>query len=378
MSTDVLILNTAVSDFRSKEFSFVEKLTGPGGLAKCKTSDMPAYTQEQYKQWIDAGMVTAGGPGNTAPLIAKAGLKAAVGVNLGKGDFDGLDAQGRYFYDMMTKNNVDMSQTFVHDSLPTGTTFIYEKINNERGGLAYFPNANNDFDFEYFKKSVEKLNPKIVFYMYSGLSDRGDANGGKDLADFIKWCRQKGIVTLVDSHTLTGNPQKLIEEKAIIAEYALLKPLLGELDIFFTSYDEARMIANTFEENIAEQDFIINFLRFLSSRYENFKIFGVTVKDGAYVVYKDAKGNTAEPKKITSRFMGQGVKDLVGAGDSFRAGVVTYLAKNIEKLKNDEIDIEEAIQMGNLFASLYIKALLNDRYGNIKSFKKMLEMVRGQ
>ncbi|OQA01627.1 MAG: pfkB family carbohydrate kinase [Planctomycetes bacterium ADurb.Bin401] len=378
MSTDVLVLNTAVTDFRSKEFSFVEKLTGPGGLAKCKTSDMPAYTQEHYKQWIDAGMVTAGGPGNTAPLIAKACLKAAVGVNLGKGDFGGLDAQGRYFYDMMAKNNVDMSQTFVHDSLPTGTTFIYEKINNERGGLAYFPNANNDFDFEYFKKSVEKLNPKIVFYMYSGLSDRGDANGGKDLADFIKWCRQKGIATLVDSHTLTGNPQKLIEEKAIIAEYALLKPLLGELDIFFTSYDEARMIANAFEENIAEQDFIINFLRFLSSRYVNFKIFGVTVKDGAYVVCKDAKGNTAEPKKITSRFMGQGVKDLVGAGDSFRAGVVTYLAKNIEKLKNDEIDIEEAIQMGNLFASLYIKSPLNDRYGNIKSFTKMLEMVRGQ
>ncbi|MEN6384238.1 MAG: PfkB family carbohydrate kinase [Phycisphaerales bacterium] len=378
MSVDVIILNTAVADFRSNEFTFTEELAGPGGLARCKTKDMPEYTQNQYKNWIDKGMVTAGGPGNTAPLIAKAGLKVAVGVNLGKGDYNGLDAQGRFFYDTMTKYNVDMSQTFIHPNLPTGTTFIYEKINNERGGIAYFPNTNNDFDFEYFKKSIEKLKPKIVFYMYSGLSDRGDANEGRDLANFIKWCRRNGIVTIVDCHTLTGNPQKLIEGKAIVPEYKLLKPLLPELDIFFTSYDEARMIANTFGENIPEQDFIINFLKYLSNKYYNFKIFGVTVKDGAFVVYKDAKGNITGPEKITSKFMGKGVTDLVGAGDSFRAGVVVYIAKNIDKFKNDTIDIEQAIQMGNLFASLYIKSPLNDRYGNIKLYNEMLDIINGK
>ena len=31
--------------------------------------------------------------------------------------------------------------------------------------------------------------------------------------------------------------------------------------------------------------------------------------------------------------------------------------------------------MGNLFASVFIKAPLEDRYGNIKSFQKMLDMV---
>jgi len=382
MSIDVLILNTAVSDFRSDEFAFTEKLAGPGGLARCKTQDMPAYTQKQYVQWIDKGMVTAGGPGNTAPLVAKAGLKVAVGANLGKGDFNGLDAQGRFFYDTMTKYNVDMSQTFIHPNLPTGTTFIYEKVNHERGGLAYFPNANNDFDFEYFKKSVEKLSPKIVFYMYSGLSDRGDANGGRDLADFIKWCKAKGIVTIVDSHTLTGNPQKLIDEKASVPEYKLLEPILPELDIFFTSYDEARMIENTIGQrgrydNISQEEYIKNFLDFLAQRFINFKIFGVTVKDGAFVVYKDAKGNLTGPQKITSRFMGQGVTDLVGAGDSFRAGVVTYIAKNIDEFKNGKIDIEQAIQMGNLFASLYIKAPLNDRYVNIKPYNDILEKIKG-
>jgi hypothetical protein len=38
----------------------------------------------------------------------------------------------------------------------------------------------------------------------------------------------------------------------------------------------------------------------------------------------------------------------------------------------------EAVQMGNLFASLYIKAPLNDRYGNIRTFDKMLKVVRSE
>lgn len=387
MSIDVFILNTAVADFRGGEFKFTERLAGPGGLARCRTVDMPSYTQKLYKQWIDEGLATAGGPGNIAPLIAKAGLKVAVGVNLGKGDYNGLDAQGRFFYDTMVKCNIDMSQTFIHQILPTGTTFIYEKGGNERGGIAYFPNANNDFNFEYFRSSVEKLSPKIVYYMYSGLSDRGDANGGQDLADFIKWCKLKGIVTIADSHTLTGNPQKLIKSKTSIYEYKLLEPLLPELDIFFTSYDEARMIENTIGKkgryvNISEEEYIIYFLKYLSERFwnssNNSRIFGVTVKDGAFVICRDSFGDISIPKKITSRFMVGDVKDLVGAGDSFRAGVIAYIARNIGKFRNGKIEVEQMVQMGNLFASLYIKAPLNDRYSNISKYTKMINIITSE
>lgn len=384
MSIDILILNTAVVDFRGGEFGFVEKLAGKGGLARGKTKDMPACTQQQYKDWIDSGKATAGGPGNTAPLLSKAGIKTAVGVNLGKGEFDGLDANGRFFYDTMLTNNVDMSTTFIHQSLPTGVTFVYDKPCGDRGGIAYFPNANNDFDFNYFKPAVEKLSPKIVFYMYSGLSDRGDANNGKDLADFMKWCNSKGITTIADSHTLTGNPEKLIEAKASVAEYKLLEPLLSELDIFFTSYDEARMIENTLGQQgkyigISEEEYISYFLKYISGSFwkqnNNARVFGVTVKDGAFVICRDAQGNITAPQKITSKFMIGDVKDLVGAGDSFRAGFVAYIAKNIEKFRNDKIDIEEAVQMANLFASLYIKAPLNNRYSTIGKYEKMLDVI---
>ena len=160
--THILILNTAVLDVRSSDFCFVDPLVGAGGLVKCATVDMPSYTQAQIQAYIEAGCATAGGPGNTAPLVARAGLRVAVGVNLGKGEYGGLDVQGRFFYDTLTRSGVDMSGTVVHLMLPTGTTFIHEVPGGERGGIAYFPNANNDFDFEAFKPLVVRLKPRVV------------------------------------------------------------------------------------------------------------------------------------------------------------------------------------------------------------------------
>jgi sugar/nucleoside kinase (ribokinase family) len=385
MAVDVLILNTAVTDLRRPDFEFVDELVGKGGLAKCETKDMPDYSQQQLHQWIQQGFATAGGPGNSAPLIARTGLKVAVGVNLGKGDYDGLDAQGRFFYDIMTANGIDMSATVVHPTLPTGTTFIRSTTGDDRGGIAYFPSANDDFDFELFKPAVERLKPRIVYYMYSGLSDRGDANGGRDLARFVKWCRSRGAVTIVDSHTLTSNPHELIEAGESVKEYKLLEPLLPELDLFFTSCDEAKLIENTLAgkrpwSKFDEDENNVHFLDFLTERFwrkdRRTRLFGVTVNDGAYERHIEPSGRISGPNRIKSRFMAGEVVDLVGAGDSFRAGLITYLANNLERFKDGTIDFAEAVQMGNLFASLYIKAPLNDRYGNIKCYDKMLKAVR--
>jgi sugar/nucleoside kinase (ribokinase family) len=248
---------------------------------------MPGYSQGQIKQWIDGGFATAGGPGNTAPLIARTGLKVAVAVNLGKGDYGGLDAQGRYWHDVMTANGIDMSATYAPPTLPTGTTFIHSIPSGERGGIAYFPNANNDFDFGNFMDAVERLRPRIVYYMYSGLSDRGDANGGQDLAEFIQWCRSKGAVTIADSHTLTGDPQKLIAEGKPVKEYRLLEPLLPSWTCSSPPYDEARLIEHAQPKarqgNLEEHAYNVHFLEFLtrrSGRMTSGPLFGVTVSDG--------------------------------------------------------------------------------------------------
>ncbi len=384
MACDVLVLNTAVTDFRREDFDFADALVGKGGLAKCPTEDAPDFPQQQLKRWIDAGCATAGGPGNTAPLMAKAGLSVALAVNLGKGRFNGLDAQGRFFHDTMTANSIDMSGTYVHPDLPTGTTYIHQTVGGERGGIAYFPGANDDFDFEIHKKTVERLGPKVVYYMYSGLSAGGDANNGKDLAEFIKSCRKLGSITIVDSHTLTGKPQDLINSGKPVPEYNLLLPLLGELDLFFISSDEAKMIENTIKapkdwQNVDEDEAIVDFLDFLTERFcgdnKRTRLFGVTVSSGAYEKHIAPDCTTAPPGRIDSRFMAGQVIDLVGAGDSFRAGLLTHIVRNLNAFKDGSMDFAEAVQMGNLFASLYIKAPLSDRYKS-RSYEKMLRVVR--
>ena len=386
MATDVLILNTAVLDLRSPDFEFTDRLVGAGGLAKCATSEMPSYTQEQLKAYVDRGCATAGGPGNTAPLLARAGLRVAVGTNLGTGTFDGLDIQGRTFYDILTKNGVDMSATVVHPKLPTGTTFIHEVPNGERGGIAYFPNANNDFDFETYKAHVKRLAPGVVYYMYSGLSDRGDANGGKDLADFVAWCRSQGSITIVDSHTLTGNPHELIASGRPVPAYGLLSPLLSGLDVFFTSVDEAKMIRNTVDtghrtHGLDDRASCLSFLDFVTARFagkgrRRTQLFGVTVSNGAYAKLVGPDDRVHETVFCPSRFMAGSVIDLVGAGDSFRAGLSAVLSRQREAFLNGTLNVEEAVQTGNLMASLYIKSPLNDRYGSIANFDALLAVVR--
>ncbi|MFW6413666.1 MAG: carbohydrate kinase family protein [Verrucomicrobiota bacterium] len=386
-NVDILILNTAVLDIRSSAFDFVDRLVGPGGLAKCDTADMPDYSQEQLRQLIREGRATAGGPGNTAPLLAKTGLEVAVGANLGGGDYGGLDVQGRMFYDILADSGVDLSPVKVHPTLPTGTTFIYDAVAKDRGGIAYFPNANNDFDFADFKPYVERVKPDVVYYMYSGLSDRGDANGGRDLAEFIRWCRELGCITIVDSHTLVADPRASIESGAPVEAYHLLEPLLPELDIFFTSGDEAKMIVNTLEgprkwSEFNEEDNLKYFLQFLVNNFtrhrDHARLFGVTRSKGAMACYIRQDDSVLGPEMFYSDFMDLKVVDLVGAGDSFRAGMLSYVARHAEAFKAGEINVEEAIQMGNLTASLYINAPLEDRYSKIKSFEKMLAKLQGK
>ena len=164
----------------------------------------------------------------------------------------------------------------------------------------------------------------------------------------------------------------------------LLIPLLPHLDIFFTSCDEARLIENTLgpasTNDTNDDSYILHFLDYLRSKSwaapERVRLFGVTVSDGAWHIHSWPDGTVSKAVKTTSRFMDGEIVDLVGAGDAFRSGLITYIAKNVDAFKDGSINFDEAVQMGNLFASLYIKAPLDDRYAHISPFDEMLEKLR--
>src|SRR3989338_569072 len=394
MPIDVLVLNTAVVDLRSPDFTFCDQLVGKGGLAKCRTEDMPLHSQEQIADLIRQGKATAGGYGNNAPLMARAVLSVAALSGFGKGEHETidhrllLDAQCKFYYDTMASSGINMTFAYANPTLMTGTTFIHDASGGERGGIAYFPNANNELNFSGAKAVIELLQPRIVYYMYSGLSDCGDANGGKDLADFIKGCRGQGAVTIADTHCLTGHVDEALRGTQIVAGYNLLGPLLPEVDIFFCSTDEAGMIARNTEllgnfakSRLVDPTFPSHFINKQIERRKKeesrTRLYVVTCSTGAYQGGIMPDRHYSMARKVTSNFLTDQLVDLVGAGDSFRAGLITYIANNLEAWRNGSIDIAKAVQMGNLFASIFISAPLNDRYSGVLPYKTMNVVVEG-
>jgi hypothetical protein len=145
------------------------------------------------------------------------------------------------------------------------------------------------------------------------------------------------------------------------------------------------MMANTLNgprnwHTFSEDANNIYFLDYLTGRFwsegDRTRLFGVTVSNGAYEKHISLNGLVRGPNKVESRYMVGEVVDLVGAGDAFRSGFLVYISRNLDEFRHGSMDFGEAVQMGNLFAALYIKAPLQDRHANIQTYNKMLKVVR--
>ncbi len=125
---------------------------------------------------------------------------------------------------------------------------------------------------------------------------------------------------------------------------------------------------------------IPGFLHWLGRTFPSpgrWRLLGVTVSDGAYATMVGPTGCIESVRHVRSRYLSDEVVDLVGAGDSFRAGLIGYLARNAGAFRVGGMNVEEAVQMGNLMACLYIKSPLDDRYGSIPDYARLLDIVRG-
>lgn len=311
-----------------------------------------------------------GGIGNVA-LPA-----SALGINTGIVGYVGDDRLGKHFLRKIQKYGVYISGVITEPEYNTDFSYIPQDRNGSRAGIKFCESAGKHFDLTN-KRIMEifyLLNPKIVQISYSGLFEEGaDRDGGKKLAEGIRLIKDNlDSLVMVDTHTYTGKLER----------YDYLKPALEVSDMFICSYDEARLISERFyiKSGETKEDKIDSFLSYLEEHYckgDSARLYAVTTSETISILYYKPNKQT-ERIKFDNWFTTtiEHIYDTTGAGDSFKAGLNSYILNHLQEFKEGTINIQEAVQFANLIARLYIsekgiEAFKGyDYYGLIRSVSK--------
>ena len=107
-------------------------------------------------------------------------------------------------------------------------------------------------------------------------------------------------------------------------------------------------------------------------------------KKTAFTIYRDKHANLRYLKDRIIAVIGYGKQGRTQAKNLRDSGLDVIIglpkgSKSKRLARQDGFEVystEKAIQLGNLFAALYIKAPLQDRHANIQTYDKMLKLVR--
>ena len=108
-------------------------------------------------------------------------------------------------------------------------------------------------------------------------------------------------------------------------------------------------------------------------------MFGVTRSDGIYLLGNSDYQDPSEGLFVPTRFLKGMNTDLVGAGDSSRAGIAISLLGDLLGWHAGYFgtgDFAEAGEMANLTSAMYVNSKPGD-YSLIPSHQRALSVVRG-
>lgn len=359
----------------------LRKLAPPDTLFRADPCEMP-YLPPQFQQdVIDHGLARAGGQSNLTPQIALAGLKAYGMGTLGSSGLGNADPIGQFLGEDMMKWGITPN-VGVHSYYQTGTTLIVPGPADRRPGIVYCPYANLETNLEKVFADLSQVKPTVLHWMYLSLMGESD----KKLPQFFSACRNQFSPLIgLDVHTL--KPSRSILSKGSINALKLLPFVLPHVDVFFCSDDEAGLVARLLklpncpreipkDDAEAKRDFTKVFLSDLYEKCAAPKpwapVFGVTDRHGA--TFLAGERVTRVVSNYDVDFSNWPV-NRVGTGDAFRSGVLMYYAKHANEFKECSVDHFNAVQFGNLVATLSMSGSPENRWENIASFDQMLRVV---
>lgn len=282
---------------------------------------------------IDSIAIYSGGCAMNAGIdMAKIGLKTAILGNVGNDSF------GAFLSGELEKYGVDTAGISVDKNEQTSASIVISASTGERSFL-HVVGANASFSYDDINWDVIEKS-RIVFVAGTMLMDTFD---GEHCARVLKKCKEMGKTTVLD--TAWDSKGRWMD---------VLAPCMPYIDVFMPSIDEAIELAGGEKEPAKIADYFFSL-----------GVKQVVIKLGSQGCYlretKDSEGVVIPCFKVKA-------VDTTGAGDSFCAGFLSGMAKNLS--------FEECGRFANAVGAHCVQAV--GASTGIRSYEEIQEFILKQ
>ena len=279
--------------------------------------------------------ISPGGIGNAVSAIS------GLGVSLGVSTRVRRDVFGEYLLGCWRDMGVDATGVVIDDNLSTGAAVVLNHTSErtpfyDQGANAAF--GVGDVPREYIESC------KVFLIFFAGVLPSLD---GQPMLDLVRACHENGAAVILDLSDKLG------------ADYSSVIDCLPYVNLVVNSVEAERMTG------CKEPSEAVKRLYGMAGDALGIKCLAVTSSDAVSYIYE----MDGSPISKTSRspFYGMPVKDVVGAGDAFRAGLAVYISNYYEQWWNGVLDWDKAFAHASAVAYLYLSRAkdagpLSDRY----------------
>lgn len=261
---------------------------------------------------INKPILACGGDAlNVAISLSKLGMNVAIAGRIAD------DMAGQFILSECKEYGVDTSSVVFDDQYSTATTVVLIDNTGERHFL-----TNNEIFSNLEIHDIKKSSINEVDFVYFGSAMSFPKMDDGGIASLFEFAQAKGKTTIMDAAINSSNPADDWLER--------LSPAFKHTDYFFPSLCEAKMLTG---KNDPEE---------ITECFGEFdmKAFGIKLgSQGCFVT-------DFQKEKLIPGFEDIPVIDTTGAGDSFMAGLICALSR--------DMDIFASAEIGNAVAAMNI------------------------
>jgi sugar/nucleoside kinase (ribokinase family) len=279
--------------------------------------------------------ISAGGLGNA--LVALSGLDLSVGVATRIGS----DMYGEYLLEQWGELGVNMSGVTIERDRPTGFSFVLAG----GGERTPFYSAGTGSDFgpsDIPAAFVEDSRCMIVFF--AGALPSLD---GAPMLELVKRCHAAETVVILDT------------SDGVLVNHSDIPSYLPYANLV-VNREEGRRI--TGKESPRE---------ILESLAQKGSFVAVTRPDGVSLMTP-----AGQYLDVPSPYHGRPVRNVVGAGDTFRAGLAAYIAANYDDFMGGRMDYREACLTASAVSYLFLSRSSDVRPFSMADVRALLDAER--